>query len=358
MPERTTVTARTKAQERTGRAEDRRADDGHRSQLPRLGFVGLGWIGRLRLQAVAEARAAAVAALCEPVRQRLQDAAEAHADVATFRDAEEALAAADALELDGVVIATPNALHVAQARAALDRGLAVFVQKPLGTGAGEVQALIEHARSADRRLGVDYTYRHLDAAHGARELVRRGALGEVFFVEAAFHNAYGPDKEWCFDPEVAGGGALMDLGVHLVDLSLWLTDGSRVEGVRGWTRDLPGHRGIDGFSAVEYRIRAGPSVRVAASWHAHAGRDCAFEVTLHGTEGSAVLRNVEGSFYDFELCLRRARSEEVVARDERRWMDRAIVAWARDLADDPGYDPSVEASLEVARVVDRVYGRP
>jgi predicted dehydrogenase len=323
---------------------------------PRLGFVGLGWIGRLRLEAVASAGAGAVVALCEPLEDRLGAAAEGHPDAATFRDVRGLLDAAERLDLDGVVIATPNALHVEQARAALERGLAVFVQKPIGTGAEDVEALVADARRADRRLGVDYAYRHLAAAERARTLVRDGALGEVFFAEAEFHNAYGPDKAWCFDPDLSGGGAFMDLGVHLVDLSLWLL-GGRPEEVRGWARDLPGHPGIDGFSAAEVTLDSGARSRIAASWHAHAGRDCIFRVVVHGSDGSAEIRNVDGSFYDFELCLRRGRSEEIVVRDSRDWMDRGIVAWARDVVRDPGYDSSADGNVEVARVVDRVYGR-
>jgi predicted dehydrogenase len=54
--------------------------------------------------------------------------------------------------------------------------------------------------------------------------MRSGELGRVFAVDLVFHNAYGPDKPWFYDPELAGGGCVMDLGVHLVDLALWSLD--------------------------------------------------------------------------------------------------------------------------------------
>src|SRR5690606_4635728 len=85
----------------------------------------------------------------------------------------------------------------------------------------EVQPVIEAARSADRLLGVDFSYRFTEAMQAVRSLVEGGALGRVYAVDLVFHNAYGPDKPWFYDPRLAGGGCVMDLGIHLVDLALW-----------------------------------------------------------------------------------------------------------------------------------------
>ena len=135
--------------------------------------------------------------------------------------------------LDGVVIATPNALHAPQTLAALERGLAVFCQKPLALDAREARAMVKAAREADRLLGVDYSYRFTDGAQELRRVVQAGELGKIFSLDLVFHNAYGPDKPWCFDPRLAGGGSLMDLGVHLIDLAFWLLDDPTIRRVRG-----------------------------------------------------------------------------------------------------------------------------
>lgn len=345
---------------------------------PRLGFVGLGWIGRMRMEAVEAAGAGEVAALCEPAPERLAELAAERPHAAPFAAYHDLLAAAGDLALDGVLIATPNALHAPQAIAALERGLAVFCQKPLAVDAAEAERVIAAARAADRSLGVDYSYRHTD---GARELARRlaaGDLGRVFAVDAVFHNAYGPDKPWCWDPAVAGGGALIDLGVHLVDLALWLvgipdrSGGPRnsdaaarpatVGAVSGSPlregRPLAG-RGIDDFTTARLLLARGNeppvSLHLATSWNAHAGRDCEIRVDVHGTAASASFRNEGGSFYDFRLALRHGRDEQILTRESADWLGRATVAWTRTLADSPAYDPAIETSLEVARAVDAVY---
>ena len=136
-----------------------------------------------------------------------------------------------ALALDGVVIATPSALHAEQSIQALERGAAVFCQKPLGRTAGEARAVVEAARAADRLL-ARRPLLPLHRGHAAhRELVRGGALGRVYAVDLVFHNAYGPDKPWFYDRALSGGGCVMDLGVHLVDLALWTLDFPALAGV-------------------------------------------------------------------------------------------------------------------------------
>lgn len=326
---------------------------------PRLAFVGVGWIGALRLESVRAAGAAEVAALCDPVPQNLAAARAASPEAACFEDLDTLLAQAGDRALDGVVISTPNALHVPQTVAALEHGLAVFCQKPLAVDAEGARAVVRAARRAGCLLGVDYTYRCTAGAQALRRLIRTGELGRVFSLDLAFHNACGPDKAWCHDPAVAGGGALMDLGVHLVDLALWLIGSRGVRAVHGLAfRDgLPlAGRGIDDFATVQLELEGRAAVSLAVSWNAHLGRDCAVRAAAFGTAGGAELRNVGGSFFDFELERVQGRSGEVVLREGREALGRALVEWVERLAEHPGFDPEVEQAVRVSEVIDAVYG--
>jgi predicted dehydrogenase len=321
---------------------------------PRLGFVGLGWIGAMRLEAVSSI--AEVAGLCESSPQRLEEIARAHPEAAPFSDLEEMLAGD--LRLDGLVIATPNSLHAPQTLAALDCGLAVFCQKPLALNAREAREMVEAARKADLLLGVDYSYRYTEGARALRRAVEAGELGRVFSVDTVFHNAYGPDKPWCFDPRLSGGGALMDLGVHLIDLALWLLGDPGVEEVHGgaWKGGHPlGAGQVDDFASVRIGLEGGAAVSVAVSWNAHAGQDCNIRLSAFGTGGGAELRNVDGSFYDFELARFSGRSGEVVVRESRDWLGKAILDWAGRLGEGSRFDPGIERSVRVSEVVDAVY---
>src|SRR3954471_20128495 len=124
---------------------------------PKLGFLGVGWIGRHRMQAIAESGVADVAGLCDQSHTVAIDAARSaslgeHAVVESF----EALLES---RPDGIVIATPSAMHADQTIAALERGIAVFCQKPLARTAAETARVVSAARANDRLLGVDFSYR-------------------------------------------------------------------------------------------------------------------------------------------------------------------------------------------------------
>jgi predicted dehydrogenase len=235
--------------------------------------------------------------------------------------------------------------------AALERGLAVFCQEPLALDAGQARAMVRAARQAGRRLGVDDSYRFTEGARRLRELIAGGSLGRVFSLDTAFHNAYGPDKPWCFDPALSGGGALMDQGVHLIDLALWLLGDPAVKRVEGATfRSGEAQRGVtvDDFAMARLELAGGTVVSLAASWNAHIGQDCLIRTAALGTAGGADLHTTGGSFYDFELASFDGRSTTIETRETRDH-------WVSRLAADPGFDPEVERSVAVSAVVDAIY---
>jgi predicted dehydrogenase len=341
---------------------------------PRLGFAGLGWIGRMRLEALLASGRGRAVALAEPSEELAREAAELAPEARVVDTFEELLALGREGGLDGVVIATPSALHAAQSEAALAAGLHVFCQKPLGRSGGEVRRVVEAARAADRLLGVDFVYRRLAAVRAVRELVAAGRLGRVYAARAVFHNAYGPDREWFYRRELSGGGCVMDLGVHLVDLVLRVLadpDGRppavrRVEGRcfaggRLLPAPVPDGAPVEDYGVARLDLTVGGGVEavveVACSWNLHAGREAVIGLELWGTGGGAAVRNVGGSFYDFEAEQFEGTTRRTLVSPPDDWGGRSLVAWAERLAERPGYDPEIEGAVTVAEVVDRIYGR-
>jgi predicted dehydrogenase len=298
---------------------------------PRLGFLGLGWVGRSRLDALAASGIADVVAVADPAHPEALD---------TLDELLES-------DLEGVVIATPSALHAEQAIAALEAGLAVFCQKPLGRTAAETRAVVEAARKADTLLGVDLSYRFVHAFQVARDVVRSGELGEIFAADLTFHNAYGPDKRWFYDPALAGGGCVIDLGVHLVDAAVWILDLEPLE-VTARLRGEP----VEQYATAEL-----DHVRLACSWNLHVGYDAVIEASFYGTAGGVSVRNVDGSFYDFRCDRFRGTTTELLASPPDAWPGRAAVDWARRLAAGERFDPAADDFVRVAAILDRIYGR-
>lgn len=325
--------------------------------LPRLGFAGVGWIGQNRLQALVDADAAQVSALFDPAADAVERLRVQSPDALVAHNFEELLE----LPLDGIVIATPSALHATQAIAALDHGLAVFCQKPLGRNGEETERVITASCAADRLLHVDLSYRFHAGMQAIRSLIQRGELGEVYAIEGVFHNAYGPDKPWFYDATLSGGGCLLDLGIHLVDLALWALDFPEVRRVSGQLLHqgrplLKNGRAVEDYAATQLVLESGTSVQLACSWRAPAGCDAKIELTFFGTKGGATFSNVGGSFYDFHAeQLLSDRSRKQLAAPPDVWGGRAIVNWAHQLESGAGFDPEIEKLNRVAKALDQIY---
>lgn len=325
---------------------------------PRIGFLGAGWIGRQRMAALASSGLVEVVAVADPDPGARRAAADAVPGIVAGEGLEDLLQRG----VDGIVIATPSALHAEQATTALGHGTAVFCQKPLARNAIETRTVIDAARDADRRLGVDLSYRHLEATRAARNAVSGGELGDIFALDLTFHNAYGPDKPWFSDRRLSGGGCLIDLGTHLVDLALWLTGGRSAEVLAARVlrsgRPLPRATepdAVEDFALAHLLIDAAVTVRVACSWWEPVGADCEITVTVRGSEGALSIANVNGSFTDFAAHRLSGRERRRVCAAPDDWGPRALTAWARGLARDPGFDEEVQEVLTVAEILDAIY---
>jgi predicted dehydrogenase len=329
---------------------------------PRIACAGVGWIGEHRLRAVADAGLAEIVAVADPAVERLRAGLDVAPEAHACPSFDELLDLHLGLDLDGIMIASPSALHADQAVAALERGLAVFCQKPLARTATEAERVVRTAAAADRLLAVDFSYRHTEAMRRVRELVSTGELGRVYALDLVFHNAYGPDKAWFYEVELAGGGCVMDLGTHLADLALWLLDATRIERVSSQLfadgrRLGPNLQQVEDYALAQFDLPGGAVARLACSWNLAAGQDAVIEVFAYGTRGAARARNVGGSFFDFMAERCSGTRAEPLCEPPDPWGGRAAAAWARRLASGPRFDPRAWRYVEVSRAVDRIYGR-
>lgn len=322
--------------------------------MPRVGFLGVGWIGRHRMEAMLATGVIEAAAICDPSAECVADALKLTPHATVLPSFETMLDEG----LNGMVIATPSVLHAEQSIAALDKGLAVFCQKPLGRDAAEAEAVVAAARKADRLLSVDFSYRYTAGMQAIARLVREGALGRIFAADLVFHNAYGPDKPWFYERAQSGGGCVMDLGVHLIDLLLWVTDFPKIENACAQLLigGAPvGPDAVEDYAAAQLTLSNGVAARLACSWRLQAGQEAVIEVTFYGDKGGASLRNVGGSFYDFEARRFHGTTSELLVSPPDVWGGRAAAAWAERLAQDRCFNSAAERLIDVARAVDRIY---
>jgi predicted dehydrogenase len=195
-----------------------------------------------------------------------------------------------------------------------------------------------------------------------RQALQAGELGRPFAADLTFHNAYGPGKDWFYDPKQSGGGCVIDLGVHLVDLALWALDWPEVTDVQSSLLKGGEPLGDPDMACEDYALATltlanGAVVRLACSWKLPAGQMCEIAADFYGTGGGALWRNRDGSYHEFET-LRTAGTERWLLTDsDKDWGGRAAADWAQRLASGQGFDPEAERLVEVARTLDRIYQR-
>ena len=192
-----------------------------------VAIVGCGLIGQKRARALGAARLVACA---DAVLGRAEELARmTHASKAT----DDYQSILDRNDVDIIIIATPNNLLAPIARAALQAGKHVLVEKPAAVNLSELDSIISAREKSGRFVRVGFNHRYHPSLRKARELYESGVLGELMFVRGRYgHGArIGYEKEWRADPKISGGGELIDQGVHLIDLSRWfLGDFTNISG--------------------------------------------------------------------------------------------------------------------------------
>lgn len=277
---------------------------------PRIALVGAGWWAtQFHLPSIVDYEGATLTALADPDEQKLRAAAERFGVDTTFGDPDELF---DADVADGVVIAVPHAYHYELAKAALEAGLHVLLEKPMVLKTAHAWDLVETAERTGRHLTIGYTYQYTRAAEKVRDLIHSGRIGELICVSGLFASMVesyfrgrpddyesvfefpmtGPSEETYSDPEVSGGGQAITQITHAMGMVLWAT-GRRVEEVAAFmdNRDLK----VDLVDAIAYRMDNRAVGTMAATGSTAPGQPQQQEFRYYGTDGYVLQNFLEGT---------------------------------------------------------------
>jgi len=217
-----------------------------------IAILGAGSVGAKHAAAVRAANANISCIIdVDPVRGR---ALAKESDAPYSDDVRSALGDAT---LDGVVICVPNCYHKELAIEALRAGKDVLLEKPMALNEAECKAINEVARKAGRLLQLGFVHRYTAVGQLAKKIALAGTLGDVYHVKAHLYLRRGIPGlgKWFTTKRLSGGGALIDVGVHLLDLALFVLDFPAVESVLGQVYANFGSR-LDGY--VYESMWAGP----------------------------------------------------------------------------------------------------
>lgn len=227
-------------------------------------------------------------------------------------------------KLDIVSVAVPNNQHHPLTMAALEAGAHVLCEKPMAMNAAEAQEMLDTAKKHGRKLGIDFSYRFFPQSRAMKEMVDSGMLGNIYYgrsvwlrrfgipglAAASFNTGSSGMGSWFFDKKQSGGGPLIDLGVHRLDLALWLMGYPEPSHVMA---SIYNRRGVTAAKAanLEYTVedmgcamikfKNGATLELDVSWASHIKEQEKQSTRLIGDKGGIFQYNLnEGYTYDLE----------------------------------------------------------
>jgi len=281
------------------------------TQPIRFGFLGAGQISHHSAADVNRHPQGKVVAAQDLNFKRVEELCTAYKIPKAYGTAEELL---DDDGIDAVYIAVPNKFHVPLAIQALKAGKHVLLEKPFAMNLAEAQEAAAVAKKMGKVLTLGMNQRFEKAPQSIKALVERGDLGDIYHIKAYWMRRSGIPKlgTWFGNKALAGAGALYDIGVHYLDLALYLLGNFEPISVSGATYTKFGHLGlgeggwgksdkenllfdVDDFATGLIRFSNGVSVSLDVSWACHAEDHDRADVQLYGTKGGALAR--QGKFY-------------------------------------------------------------
>ncbi|MEW9699457.1 Gfo/Idh/MocA family protein [Paenibacillus sp. SI8] len=270
----------------------------------KIGVIGLGSISDLHLQGYQKVGQAELHAICDMNRTRAEEKAKQYGIPHVYTDYRELLADP---EVEAVSICTWNNTHAEISIAALQAGKHVLVEKPLCRTVEEALQIESVVRETGKTLQVGFVRRYDANAQLIKGFIHHGDLGEVYYAKASCIRRLGNPGGWFADSERSGGGPLIDLGVHVIDLCWYMMGRPKPVSVSGNTYKNLGNRahirnlsfykaadydptvnGVEDMANALIRFENGASLLVDVSFTLHAKKD-EISVKLYGDKGGAEL---------------------------------------------------------------------
>lgn len=209
--------------------------------------------------------------------------------------------------LDAVSIATPNKFHHPLTMAALNKNMHVLCEKPMAMTVAEAQEMKETADRKGKNLMINLSYRFSDMSFALKQQVEDGVIGDIYFGRTVWHRRRGIPRfgGWFGQKELSGGGPLIDLGVHRIDLALWLMGYPEPVSVYGSTYNVIAKElarrdkkkfTVEDLACGIIKFEGGQTLIVEASWALNINEPEHMITSLYGDKGGLVHKNVGGGY--------------------------------------------------------------
>jgi len=273
-----------------------------KSDAIRLGVIGAGFIGKVHCKEFKAIPGVELAGTSDFLPARAEALAAELGVKKVYKDAESLIADKS---IDAVVVAVPNQYHSALTVQALEAGKHVLVEKPMALNSGEAKKIVAAQKKARKVVMVAHQMRWEGLSQIVKKQVQEGALGRVYNVKAGWWRRCGIPGwgSWFTRMSESGGGPLIDIGVHMLDLALWLAGspkpvsvfgstysefGPKRKGLGTWgTPEWDGRYDVEDLATAMVRLDNGATLTLEVSWAVNTDSDQKPFIHLMGSEGGA-----------------------------------------------------------------------
>lgn len=251
----------------------------------RVGIVGLGWVAQVfHLPLLTKFNDAEVVAVCDKDKSRVRMIADRFGVPNTYYDYDQMLLSE---ELDAVIVCTSTDAHLPVTLACLKAGKDVFVEKPIARHYTEAVEMAEAAKLYRRKLMVGMNNRFRPDTMILKSFIEKGELGKIFYSKAGWLRKLSNDNPWITRKDKSGGGVFLDLGIVMLDLTLWMLDFPPVERVSA-TMHRHKTKSVEDSCLAFIHMKNSATLVLEVSWSLQSAQDY-FYCDFYGSDGSAMI---------------------------------------------------------------------
>ncbi len=266
----------------------------------KLAIIGCGNVAQVvHLPVLEKMSDVEIAAVVDPDKRKAQAVASRGNIPASFTSLDALLASPIAKELNAIDICTPTDTHRTIAIQAMEAGLDVLVEKPIARTAREAREMAACAEKTGRKLMVGMNNRFRPDTMLLKSFIEKKELGKIYYIKSGWLKQQSSSSPWHQQKEKAGGGVILDLGIAMLDLGLWLLNYPEVQTVSASTYHQQ-TKTVEDSAAVFARIAGDITFSIEVSWTFHRETDF-FYCNIYGNDGSAfinplkVMKRIHGS---------------------------------------------------------------
>lgn len=337
----------------------------------KIAVIGVGNISQFHINGYLKNPSAELYALCDINEKTLNEKGEKYGIKRLYTDYNEMFR--ELPEIDAVSVCTWNAAHAPATIAALRAGKDVLCEKPMATCAKEAEEMIKATKESGRKLMIGFVRRFGNDTAVTEDFIKGGSVGELYYAKATYLRRNGCPGGWFGDKSLSGGGPLIDLGVHVIDLVRYLMGcpkpvsvfGATFDniGKRAYLKDIPEYniRGngtephtVEDMATALIRFDNGAVLSVEASFNLHIKKDVG-EIQLFGTKGGIKLAPEFELYTEMNNYLANVELNMPTALSFNGLFENEIDYFVNAIKTDKDISSIAEDGLTLMKILDAIY---